>query len=212
MEHKFWHERWQNNQIGFHEAEHHPLLASHWPVVAADSHDDVFVPLCGKSLDMCWLANHGHGVVGSELSEIAVQDFFTSICTEPETVEHGEQKLYAHGNYKLWCGDFFALSENEVAPITLFYDRAALIALPEAMRQRYAQHLISLMAPGAHGLLITIQYTNEEHKGPPFSVPLVEIDALFSEHCSVEHLEHAESNIKGRFIAQETATLIIKNA
>lgn len=65
MEQEFWHERWQNNRIGFHEAEHHPPLAAHWPVVAADSHDDVFVPLCGKLLDMFWLANHGHGVIGS---------------------------------------------------------------------------------------------------------------------------------------------------
>ncbi len=212
MEHNFWHERWQNNQIGFHEANTHPFLETHWPVVAADSHADVFVPLCGKSLDMCWLARHEHKVIGSELSDIAVRDFFASICKESRTSERGQQTLNSDDTYRLWCGDFFILTPNEVPPVDLFYDRAALIALPPDMRQSYAQHLISLLAPGAHGLLITIQYTQDDHPGPPFSVPLEEIDALFAEHCSIEHLEHQETNIKGRFTAQETATLIIKNS
>lgn len=211
MEHKFWHERWQSDQIGFHEADTHAFLEAHWPSVAADSHDDVFVPLCGKSLDMCWLARRGHKVIGSELSDIAVRDFFTSIGDDPKISEHGAQRLNSNDRYHLWCGDFFALTANEIPPVSLFYDRAALIALPEHMREHYAQHLVSLLAPGARGLLITIQYTQDDHPGPPFSVPLAEIDTLFADHCAVEHLEHQQTNIKGRFTAQETATLIIKN-
>ena len=37
----------------------------------------VFVPLCGKSLDMVWLLEQGFSVTGCEISELAVQQFFT---------------------------------------------------------------------------------------------------------------------------------------
>ncbi|MGO1893263.1 MAG: thiopurine S-methyltransferase, partial [Luteimonas sp.] len=68
MEPDFWHERWQQNRIGFHQEKPLPLLLKHWPSLGLAAGSRVFVPLCGKSLDMPWLAERGHRVLGVELS------------------------------------------------------------------------------------------------------------------------------------------------
>ncbi len=77
MQHEFWHERWQQNQIGFHQQEVNPFLQGYWPSLKADPSDQVFVPLCGKSHDLLWLRAMGHHVVGVELSPLAVDSFFS---------------------------------------------------------------------------------------------------------------------------------------
>jgi len=209
MEHGFWHERWQKNEIGFHEAHTHEMLEAHWPDSAYASMDDVLVPLCGKSLDMRWLAQRGHGVIGSELSEIAVRDFFATVGLTPEVTDHDGLQQFASEAYRIWCGDFFQLGATQLSPARLFYDRASLVALPQSMRQDYARHLLSLLAHGARGLLITLQYDDEALKGPPFSVSLEQIDALFGRDCIVDHLEHSAATVKGRFEVQQTATRLV---
>ncbi|MFK8016721.1 MAG: thiopurine S-methyltransferase [Gammaproteobacteria bacterium] len=208
MEHEFWHERWRLNQIGFHEPEAHPMLARHWSRLSASGEGDVLVPLCGKSVDMHWLARQGHSVVGSELSEVAVRDFFAELEIAPS--RHGILQRFQHGRYRLWCGDFFELTAQHEPPLSLAYDRAALIALPATLRQRYAAHLLSLLAPGASVLLITLQHDHPDLNGPPFCVTHDEIDRLFSDACRIEHLEQSAATVKGRFDVQETASWLRK--
>ena len=72
----FWIERWQKGETGFHQEAGNDLLPKHWPSLALAPRSTVFVPLCGKSFDMVWLAAQGHRVVGVELSPLAVDDFF----------------------------------------------------------------------------------------------------------------------------------------
>lgn len=208
MEPAFWQERWQLNQIGFHEPSVHPLLERHWRAVAGTASGAVLVPLCGKSVDMQWLAQRGHSVVGSELSEIAVRDFLAGRTAS--ITSQGSLKCFADGAFRLWCGDFFALSDQHEPPLPLAYDRAALIALPEPMRMRYAAHLLSRLAPGARLLLITLQHSAADLKGPPFCVTHRELERLFGKTCEIEHLEQAPTRVKGRFDAIETASCLEK--
>ncbi|MEZ5583009.1 MAG: hypothetical protein R3F37_09810 [Candidatus Competibacteraceae bacterium] len=42
---------------------------------------------------------------------------------------------------------FFALTETDVENVAGVYDRAALIALPPAMRQDYVEHLLGILPP-----------------------------------------------------------------
>ena len=57
MDEAFWQRRWARNEIGFHLNEVNPYLRRHWPSLKLAQGARVLVPLCGKSLDMAWLAD-----------------------------------------------------------------------------------------------------------------------------------------------------------
>ena len=189
MQPEFWYKKWDSNQIGFHQPEANPYLQRYWPDLAIASSARVLVPLCGKSLDLLWLAGQGHSVLGVELSEKAVDEFFSKHQLQPQIIEQGAFKVYRTGAFELWCGDFFALAAEDVADCAALYDRAALIALPEAMRERYAAHLQQLLAPEMKGLVITLDYDQAQIPGPPFAVNDDEVQRLLGEAWQLERLE-----------------------
>jgi thiopurine S-methyltransferase len=177
MDNAFWLERWQRNELGFQLDDAHPLLVQCLSQVLSGQ-KQVFVPLCGKSPDMWYLAQFLR-VVGAELSSIACQAFFAEQGMSVSPVHDAGFQRYEQGNICLWQGDYFALTKAAVAGCELTYDRAALIALPPDMRQRYAGKLMDLLPAGAKILLISLEYPQHEKQGPPFSVPENEIAALF---------------------------------
>lgn len=189
MQAEFWHQRWAANQIGFHQPHANPYLQRFWPELAVEHGARVLVPLCGKSLDLLWLAEQGYRVLGVELSEKAVQEFFSEQQLEPVISQRGAFKVYGCEGVELWCGDFFALRAEDVADCTAFYDRAALIALPPEMRERYARHLDSLLPARCTGLLITLDYDQAKIDGPPFSVPDEEVQRLLAQSWILEILQ-----------------------
>jgi len=189
MEPKFWQERWARNQIGFHLPEVNPYLQRHWPQLALAADTQVLVPLCGKSLDLIWLASRGLRVLGVELSEQAVEAFFSEQNLAPRITQRGAFTVYQADRVEVWCGDFFALDADVLAGCTALYDRAALIALPPLMRARYAEHLNSLLLPGCQGLLITLDYDQAQKAGPPFAVTDDEVKVLFGSEWTLEALE-----------------------
>jgi len=192
MEPKFWQERWARNQIGFHLPEVNPYLQRHWPRLALAEGTKVLVPLCGKSLDLMWLASHGHRVMGVELSEQAVEAFFTEQGLTPRISQQGAFTVYQADQVELWCGDFFALGAGDVADCTALYDRAALIALPPLMRARYCEHLSNVLVPGCQGVLITLDYDQTQKAGPPFAVTDEEVKVLLGEHWALAELEEQD--------------------
>mgnify|MGYP006186955445 CR=1 FL=1 len=137
MHEDFWQERWARNEIGFHLREVNPYLQRHWPDLGLAAGAQVLVPLCGKSLDMAWLAGQGYRVLGVELAESAVIAFFAEQELTPEVDQYGAFRRYRAGAVELLCGDFFALQAADVAACAGLYDRAALIALPQEMRSSY---------------------------------------------------------------------------
>ena len=192
MEPKFWQERWARNQIGFHLPEVNPYLQRHWPKLALAEGAKVLVPLCGKSLDLMWLASLGYRVLGVELSEQAVEAFFSERGLVPRISQRGVFKVYRADLIEVWCGDFFALDAEALADCSALYDRAALIALPPLMRAQYAEHLNALLRPGCQGLLITLDYDQTQKAGPPFAVADEEVKLLLGGHWSVQVLEEQD--------------------
>ncbi len=168
MDPSFWHDRWENQDIGFHQADIHALLPKYWPRLELASDAPVFVPLCGKSLDMVWLAQQGHRVIGAELSQRAIDDFFAERGLAPTTRASGSFTVKSAGPYELWCGDFFDLPRAAVAGVAGVYDRAALIALPPSLRERYADTLTALLPAQARILLITLEYEQRKCPGRRF--------------------------------------------
>ena len=192
MDPDFWQQRWRDNQIGFHQQQVTPLLELYWDAVGVAAGGKVFVPLAGKSLDMAWLAARGHRVLGVELSQLAVEQFFDQHGLTPAIRESGHGRHYSAGAIELICGDAFALDAALLADCTGVYDRAALIALPSQVRQRYAAVLYSKLPHGCRGLLVTLEYPQHEKDGPPFSVPEGEVRALYASHWAIEMLERRD--------------------
>ena len=192
MEPEFWQERWARNQIGFHLPEVNPYLQRHWSQLALVEGARVLVPLCGKSLDLMWLASHGLRVMGVELSEQAVEAFFSEQNLVPRITRRDAFTVYQTDLIEVWCGDFFALDAVALAGCTALYDRAALIALPPLMRAQYAEHLSRLLPSGCQGLLITLDYDQSQKAGPPFAVTDDEVKVLFDSDWTVKTLQEQD--------------------
>ncbi|MCL4165555.1 UNVERIFIED_CONTAM: hypothetical protein GTU68_005190, partial [Idotea baltica] len=169
MEADFWHERWSNNEIGFHENEVNPLLVDHINDLNLAEDSRIFLPLCGKTRDIAWLHSQGYKVVGIELSEHAVKQLFQDLGQTPEITQIGELSLYSIEDIEIYVGDFFNLSKEQLGKIDAVYDRASLIALPDTMRGQYAKHLVAITA-NVPQLLITLEYDQSALNGPPFSI------------------------------------------
>ena len=191
MRPEFWLQRWQDNQIGFHRDTVMPLLQKYWPALQLPAGSRVFVPLCGKSLDMHWLAAQGHRVLGVELSPLAVQQFFAEAGLEPARHESRYGEHFSAGPIEIILGDAFGLDAGLLADVRGVYDRAALIALPPEMRPRYAD-LHARLPAGCRDLLITLEYPQEQKSGPPFSVSADDVDATYARDWTIEALDRRD--------------------
>ena len=198
LETDFWHDRWQEGRIGFHQDKPSPLLVQHIQSLALRSGDRVFVPLCGKTLDIGWLREQGMRVAGAELSEIAVRQLFEELGTVPEIIVQGALKLYRSDGLDIHVGDIFDLERDVLGRVDAVFDRAALVALPRPMRVKYAAHLAAITSQ-AHQFLITFDYDQSKMAGPPFSVPDDEVEALYAKAFTLDRLTsvEVEGGLKG---------------
>jgi len=204
MEPEFWHKKWDSGQIGFHEASVHPMLERHWSTLGIAAGGRVFAPLCGKSHDLLWLHQQGHEVVGVELSEIAVIDFFREHDLVSQRTAAGALVRYQAPGYELYCGDYFLLNAEQLGSVDAVYDRAALIALPPPMRNAYAAHLNTLTTAATRMLLITVAYDQSQISPPPFVVEDNEVQLHYQRDWSCAKLSTAAADVKGH-VATESA-------
>ncbi|MDN3610163.1 thiopurine S-methyltransferase [Vibrio ostreicida] len=192
----FWHSKWASNQIGFHRKDVNSLLMEYWSMTKPSRDDKVFVPLCGKSEDLVWLASQHEDVQAVELSKIAVRAFFSEHFYTPTVISvNGQHDLYQFDELSIINGDIFSAP---VKPVDIIYDRAALVALPEEMRVSYVERIMSLLKPKGRVLLVSLDYPQEEMSGPPFSVAEQEIRRLFEGYRTTKlyHDEASENHPK----------------
>ncbi|WP_440466601.1 thiopurine S-methyltransferase [Pseudomonas sp. YH-1] len=192
MQHEFWQSRWARNEIGFHQQAVNPALQRHWPNLELPEEAQVLVPLCGKSLDMLWLAQWGYRVLGIELAERAAIDFFAELGVTPQITREGALRRYSYERLEILQGDFFDVTAEQVAGCSALYDRAALIALPPDLRADYAVHLQRIVPRQVRGLLVSLEYPQTEMDGPPFAVLADEVHRLFVEGWDVEEVERLD--------------------
>jgi len=210
MEPDFWHSRWQRNEIGFHEGKPNDLLMRYLGRLKLSPGARLFVPLCGKSADLIWLVDQGFRVAGVELSPIAVEQFFAEIRMTPEVSHAGRFVRYSAPGLVIDQGDFFELSDERLGEIDAVYDRAALVALPPAMRQRYACQLASITAC-APQLLMSFDYDPASREGPPFSVTGAIVHELYDSTHRISQLERtAVESLKGARDVHESVWLLEK--
>ena len=192
MELDFWQQRWTNGETGFHQNTVNPYLSYFYdtkgPSVDKRSSLKVFVPLCGKSTDLHWLSTNGYSVLGVECSDIAVKAFFNEQNIKHTVTASATHQHYSSESIDILCGDFFTLNNKEMENVTDVFDRAALIALPEKMRQQYVIKMTEMLLPGTRTLLVTLTYDQSEMDGPPFSVSEEEVNDLYAEHYKIDKL------------------------
>lgn len=188
MEKDFWHSKWKNNETGFHLQHPNPNLVKHLDCFDLGQPSLIFVPLCGKTVDMPYLTQLGHHIVGVELSEKAIIELFKSLEIDPVIDTWTGGLVYQSERLKIYVGDFFELTPNLVGPIDFVYDRAALVALPQQTRPIYTKHLTHISGSAAQ-LLITMAYNQHEMDGPPFSVSEKEVRRHYECHQKITLLD-----------------------
>ncbi|RVV99182.1 thiopurine S-methyltransferase [Mesobaculum littorinae] len=205
MDANFWHDRWQKGQTGFHEGRANGLLTRHWEAIGLPPGATVLVPLCGKSVDMWWLRDRGARVIGAELSEKAVARFFDEAGVTPTRVPAGALTRWEGDGVAILEGDVFDLDARTLGPVGAVYDRAALVALPQPLRRRYAAHIAGITG-AAPQMLITFAYDQAAMDGPPFSVDAAEVAACHggTYACAALETRDVAGGFRGRVAASET--------
>jgi len=209
MEAEFWHQKWESGDIGFHQSQVNAFLRGNLERVGPAAGNRWFLPLCGMTLDISWLLDRGFRVAGVELSELAVAALFDSLGLEPDVTVAGTLKRHSAQDIDIFVGDIFDLSSDQLGPVDAIYDRAALVALPPALRAKYAPHMATL-GGSAPQLLISFEYDQSIMAGPPFAVFGDEIRQLYGENYRLEPLERraVEGGLKGLVEAMETVWLL----
>jgi thiopurine S-methyltransferase len=204
MDQSFWHQRWEKNEIAFHESEANPLLVKHVHELSLAKGSRIFVPLCGKTRDISWLLSNGYRVAGAELSQIAIEQLFMELGRQPEISTVGEVEQWSDKNLDIFVGDIFTLSRRLLGPVDAIYDRAALVAFPEEMRHRYTVHLTE-MTGKAPQLLICYDYDQSVMQGPPFSIRNEEVYRHYADAYEVTLIASTDvsGGLKGKCAAKE---------
>jgi thiopurine S-methyltransferase len=209
MDPSFWHQRWEKNEIAFHEGKANPLLVKHFNELSLAKGRRIFVPLCGKTLDIAWLLSNGYRVAGAELSQRAIEQLFMELGVAPEISAVGAGEQWSANNLDIFVGDIFALSKKILGPVDAIYDRAALVAFPEDMRIRYTAHLTEI-AGKAPQLLICYDYDQSLMEGPPFSVSNEEVHRHYAVKYGVTLIAstNVSGGLKGKCPAKEHVWLL----
>ena len=185
-----WHNRWESNKIGWHADQVNLQLIEYFSELNLVDGDKIFVPLCGKSVDMFYLLKRGLRVVGVEMSKIAVEQFFGENKLDYSVSKVDDLILYEGDRIQIFCGDFFTMKASHLVDVKAVYDRASLIALDEALRQKYVNHLNDIISQDVRVLLLTLNYPQHQRVGPPFAVSKSEVDSLYGGSFQCQELQH----------------------
>jgi thiopurine S-methyltransferase len=209
MEPNFWQKKWVDNEIAFHRSDANPLLVKYFNALGLAKGSRIFLPLCGKTLDIRWLLSNGYRVAGAELSKIAIEQLFMELGVKPTITTHGNLDHYSADHIDIFVGDIFELSSNLLGHVDAIYDRAALVALPKSMRSQYTTHLMNITGK-APQLLICYVYDQNLQEGPPFSISNNEVHQHYNTHYNLTLRESAEveGGLKGKCSATENVWLI----
>lgn len=185
MDAQFWVESWQTGgtKTSFHRRDVHPYLLKHFPPDLLQG-KRILVPLCGKTVDMAYFRQYADAVIGVELVEEAVQQFFAEQALPYRQVGNH----FSAEHLTIICGDFFSLTRADIGHIDLVYDRASLVALPLPMRMQYIQKINELLPVGSQQFINTLEYAPLLNE-PPFSITPEEVMHYYGANHAIQHLE-----------------------
>ncbi|SEF71060.1 thiopurine S-methyltransferase [Marinobacterium lutimaris] len=192
-----WLSLWRDRDTAFHQRKVNSLLIRFWTELKLPRRSRILVPLCGKSLDMIWLSQQGHEVIGVELSPLAVKTFFKENHIKPSRKRDGQLTLWKHGRLSIYCGDLFQLQPEQLGRIDAIYDRAALTALPAGLRGAYIEHLQHLTGKHSPALLLTTEDRQQNESDQHFQGIDTELSLLCATRYRI-NLQHFEAAYPGQ--------------
>lgn len=186
----FWEERWQNDKTGWHNDAVNEHLKKHRNILFQNKAPTLFIPLCGKTLDMWWLYEQGATIIGVDLVRKALEDYCTEQSIQAiEDTTKPDLFMLKVKNHTLIHDDVLNVTSNKIGHVDGIFDRAALVALPLTLRQRYASHCLSLLKPGGKILLITYDSPVNDDQGPPFPVRKGTVEELYKDANSCKQVD-----------------------
>lgn len=183
----FWEGRWASGQIGFHRLEPNSLLRDH--ISFYEGRKRVYVPLCGKSLDLVYLREQGHEVIGSEFVPLAIEQFFQELGEKPKVVKRGDLRVHSVDGISIVEGDAFQMDATHFGGAAdAVFDRGSLVAIDPRSRNKFADAFLRVLAPQGRIGSVVFEYDQSKIDGPPWSVGHNDMEALFGDRGSVRLL------------------------
>eukprot|EP01061_Rhynchopus_euleeides_P017456 TRINITY_DN29009_c0_g1_i1.p1 TRINITY_DN29009_c0_g1~~TRINITY_DN29009_c0_g1_i1.p1 ORF type:complete len:251 (+),score=104.53 TRINITY_DN29009_c0_g1_i1:59-754(+) len=188
---EYWNQRWQDGSTGWRNAENEPEgppFADNVSFAEGALEQKVlcegksaFVPLCGDSNVVLYLAEQGMTVVGLDGSAIAVQQLKARVAEASEDVQK---------RVHLVEGDFYAFlpgsemhlgsTAKNIKQFDFIYDRASFVAIDPARRDEYKSLMEAWTSPGAVYYFEAIQRKPSLVKeGPPHHTPYETVETHF---------------------------------
>ncbi|XP_035150705.2 thiopurine S-methyltransferase isoform X5 [Callithrix jacchus] len=135
-----WQDKWVNHNTAFHQEQGHQF------------------------------ADRGHSVIGVEISELAIREFFTeqnlSYSEEPITEIPGAKVFKSSsGNISLYCCSIFDLPRTNIGKFDRIWDRGALVAINPGDRKCYAEIMSFLLGKKFQYLMCVLSYDPTKHPG-----------------------------------------------
>ncbi|KAJ8043018.1 putative thiopurine S-methyltransferase [Holothuria leucospilota] len=191
-----WEDRWQNGRIAFHRDNVNQNLLNNFERLANGRKElNFLVPLCGKTVDMKWLAGKGFEVTGIEGVTKACEEFFSEQdvkCNVSDIPDVPSGKLFKSedGKIKIYNCDIFSLSSETLGQFDVIWDRGSLVAILAEDRQRYLGLMKSVIKPGGKILLEVVEYDWNERKtkGPPRPFFKHNLEDLYGNWCAIEEV------------------------
>lgn len=186
---------------GWHKESVHPMLRKYGGRFNFSLNDNengqqqqmkVLVPLCGKTVDMHFLAKQDSvsqvfGVDGviKALTEFSDENPELEIKAVNELTKTGSYQQLVGNSISLLKGDFFALNEDDSdGKVDAVWDRASMVAIKPTLRKFYVETIGRVVKPGGSILLVTFdrRVGTDEAKsaGPPFSINEEEVRNLYN--------------------------------
>lgn len=193
-----WEKDWTTDNPEFHFKEvNSMLIKQHNEFTAGRNNLRILVPLCGKSLDMVWLADQGHTVVGVELIRKGIEAFLRdnklTHREEPITLGPEIQGTIFKVNEKdislFECSIFDFSFEVAGRQFDCIWDRGSMTAINMMKEERLTQYRdIMLACLKPDGRYFLEFFAPESPEGMPSTFKFISkksVTKLFGEKCTI---------------------------
>nr|CAB3267191.1 thiopurine S-methyltransferase-like [Phallusia mammillata] len=196
MELGYWSNRWKTGDVQFHKEDvHYDLIENENKLLPQQG--SVFFPLCGKTVDMAYLASKGHTVVGLEFDEEPIKSFFSENklkynITEIEDYPFKKYQCCNQGaDITIYQGDINHATVNFLGKFDAIWDRGSFVAINTNDRTMYTNLILGIMKPNTQYYLLCVEFDSSVFGGPPHSTTQADVQKHFGKHCHVTPLKRS---------------------
>lgn len=186
-----WKECWNTPNVEFHNPQLNELFVKYHQRMLTRPGMRIFVPLCGKAVEMKWLVDHGHKVVGLEAAPVPCKAFFEENGIPYNVKEmkgiHGEKYESLDHNIVIYSCDFFLFTADICGEFDGIWDSGGLNSMDVEDREAYIRRIRTLMGKGCVNLTEFVNF-DKSMVDITWSMTKEELQKVFGEGFIVEDL------------------------